>query len=175
MSKTFERITSDQIAEQPGHVYRYRRACDWVVDGDEVIDIACGIGYGAKIISDYRHVTYVGFDKIEPDDEFRPFGYFISGVDLDEIVLAPRYDVAICFETLEHLQNPQHLAEQLMNVARIIIVSVPTQPTKHMNPYHLHDFTVSDIQKMFARCKMVHIEEQPEELSHIFVFEVPYA
>jgi hypothetical protein len=47
---------------------------------------------------------------------------------------------------------------------------VPTRPTKHFNPYHLHDFTVDDILTMFDNVELLHLEDQPEELSHIFVF-----
>lgn len=172
MSETFERITSDQIADQPGHVYRYRFACNWITDGMSVVDVACGVGYGANIVSENRKVTYVGVDKIRPEKQYESLGRFVSGVDLNSFVLTEDFDVALCFETLEHLESPSHLAEQLMAHSKRIVVSVPTQPTKHINPYHLHDFTVLDIQKMFAQCDLIYIEEQPDELSHIFVFEV---
>jgi hypothetical protein len=58
----------------------------------------------------------------------------------------------------------------LKQTKRIILVSVPTRPTKHFNPYHLHDFTVDDILTMFDNVELLHLEDQPEELSHIFVF-----
>jgi hypothetical protein len=35
----------------------------------------------------------------------------------------------------------------------------------------LHDFTVDDILAMFDKVELVHLEDQPEELSHIFVFK----
>jgi 2-polyprenyl-3-methyl-5-hydroxy-6-metoxy-1,4-benzoquinol methylase len=172
MSETFERITSDQIDEQPGHIYRYELAAGWLESGWSVVDVACGVGYGAEVIARTKKVSYLGVDKIEPEKRYSGFGEFVSGVDLNTFELQVETDAAICFETLEHLENPQHLANQLIFCADLIIVSVPTQPTKHMNPYHLHDFTVEDIIKMFTGCELVHLEEQPEELSHIFVFKV---
>ena len=51
MSETFERITPDQVDAQAGHVYRYELARDWVAEAESVLDIACGIGYGAKILA----------------------------------------------------------------------------------------------------------------------------
>lgn len=174
MSETFERITPDQVNAQAGHVYRYELAVEWLENAKSVLDIACGVGYGAKILGG-DNVDYVGVDKIEPDAQYRKYGRWVSGVDLNTYELDFKFDVAVCFETLEHLENPQHLADQLMANARVILVSVPTRPTKHMNEYHLHDFTVDDIINMFDKVELVYLEDQPEELSHIFVFEAPDA
>jgi 2-polyprenyl-3-methyl-5-hydroxy-6-metoxy-1,4-benzoquinol methylase len=174
MSETFERITPDQVDAQAGHVYRYEFARDWVAEAESVLDIACGIGYGAKILAQ-PGLAYVGIDKIEPDAKYKKYGRWVSGVDLNTYELDSKFDVAVCFETLEHLQNPQHLADQLMANARTILVSVPTRPTKHMNEYHLHDFTVDDVVAMFDKVELFYLEDQPEELSHIFVFGTPDA
>ena len=166
----FERISPEQVADQPGHVYRYELAASWLKPGERVLDVACGVGYGAKLMSDLRPVKYVGVDKIVPAPEFAGLGQFHAGVNLDEWVPDFAWDVSVCFETLEHLENPQHLADQVAKAKRLVIVSVPTRPTKHFNEYHLHDFTVDDVLTMFAGCEVLHLEDQSEELSHIFVF-----
>ena len=166
----FERITTEQVADQPGHVYRYELAASWLKPGERVLDVACGVGYGAKVLTDLVPVKYVGVDKIVPAPEFARLGKFHAGVNLDGWVPGFAWDVSVCFETLEHLENPQHLADQVAKAKRLMIVSVPTRPTKHLNPFHLHDFTVEDVLTMFAGCEVLHLEDQPEELSHIFVF-----
>lgn len=166
----FERITGEQLSQQAGHVYRYELATAWMKPGDKVLDVACGVGYGAKVIAEKVSVDYVGVDKITPEQEFTSFGRFHCGVDLMTWQPQQQFDVAVCFETLEHLEDSAHLVSVLKQTKRIILVSVPTRPTKHVNPYHLHDFTVDDILKMFSDCELLHLEDQPEELSHIFVF-----
>ena len=166
----FERITGDQLPQQAGHVYRYELATAWMKPGDKVLDVACGVGYGAKVIAEKVSVDYVGVDKITPEQEFTSFGRFHCGVDLMTWQPLEQFDVAVCFETLEHLQDSAHLVSVLKQTKRIILVSVPTRPTKHVNSYHLHDFTVDDILTMFSDCELLHVEDQPEELSHIFVF-----
>jgi hypothetical protein len=105
-----------------------------------------------------------------PAPEFAGLGKFHAGVNLDEWVPDFGWDVSVCFETLEHLTNPQHLADQVAKAKRLVIVSVPTRPTKHFNHFHLHDFTVDDVLAMFEGSELLHLEDQPEELSHIFVF-----
>ena len=166
----FERISTEQIPDQPGHVYRYELAASWLEPGERVLDVACGVGYGAKVLTDLLPVKYVGVDKIVPAQEFARLGKFHAGVNLDSWVPDFVWDVSVCFETLEHVGDPQHLANQVARAQRLIIVSVPTRPTKHLNPYHLHDFTVDDVIGLFSNRELLHIEDQPEELSHVFVF-----
>ena len=165
-----ERITLSMLPNERGHSYRYELAASWLEPRERVMDVACGIGYGAKIISDVVPVKYVGVDKIVPAQEFAGLGKFHAGVNLDEWVPDFKWDVSVCFETLEHVGNPQHLAAQVAKAKRLVIVSVPTRPTKHFNPYHLHDFTVDDVLELFDGHELLHLEDQPSELSHIFVF-----
>jgi 2-polyprenyl-3-methyl-5-hydroxy-6-metoxy-1,4-benzoquinol methylase len=170
-----ERIPAETWKNWPGHVYRYQLAADWIEPGETVIDVACGIGYGASVMKERKDFTYIGFDKVVPAQEFAQLGKFNAGVNLNTWTPDLEWDVSVCFETLEHVENPQHLASQVMRAKRLIIVSVPTRPTKHFNPYHLHDFTVDDVLEMFKDCELLHLEDQPEELSHIFIFRSNHA
>jgi 2-polyprenyl-3-methyl-5-hydroxy-6-metoxy-1,4-benzoquinol methylase len=171
----FERIPESDWHEQAGHVYRYRLAADYLLPNERILDVACGIGYGAQVMAETKDFDYSGVDKIEPADTFRAYGRFLSGVDLDEWSPDFVWDVSVSFETLEHVRDPQRLAENLMLAKRLIICSTPTRPTKHMNDYHLHDFTVDDVIALFDGWELRHIEDQPEELSHVFVFGRPNA
>lgn len=164
-----ERIEGNWQAEQ-GHLYRYTLATEWLRPGERIVDAACGIGYGSQIIADEIAVDYLGVDAIEPWKEFQQYGRFQGGVDLDNWDPHFGWDVSICFETLEHVKDPQRLARVMSRATRLVIVSTPTQPTKHFNPYHLHDFTVDQVIEMFADSKLLMLEAQPSELSHIFVF-----
>ena len=165
-----ERITGEDIHDQVGHVYRYELAAGLMNPGETVLDVACGVGYGAEVISKQVTVDYVGVDKISPEPQFQSYGRFLSGVDLMTWTPEEPFDVAVCFETLEHLQDPLHLVSVVKQAQRLIVLSVPTRPTKHFNPFHLQDFTVDDILNMFGDCSLIHMEDQPEELSHIFMF-----
>jgi SAM-dependent methyltransferase len=165
-----ERISVESWRNEAGHVYRYKLAASWLEPNERVLDVACGIGYGAELIKETLAVDYLGADKIEPAQDFANLGKFYSGVNLDEWQPDFEWDVSICYETLEHVANPKHLAAQVAKAKRLIIVSVPTRPTIHFNPFHLHDFTVDDVLALFDGHELLHIEDQPEEMSHIFVF-----
>lgn len=162
-----ERITTDNWTTQCGHIDRYILASEWVNDGEVVLDAACGIGYGSQVLTKDKKIQYFGVDTEEGiDKQFLHNGWF-SAKDLETWTPKFEFDVAICFETLEHLKNYSHMVSWLKLARRMIIVSVPTVPTKHFNPYHLHDFTVEDILQMFSEFD-VEVIPQPIERSHIF-------
>lgn len=165
-----ERISLGMLPSEHGHRARYEWAAEYLEPDERVFDVACGIGYGASIMLNHVPVDYVGADKIEPDEAFAGLGKFHSGVDLDSWVPDFEWDVSVCFETLEHVKNPKHLAGQVARAKRLLIVSVPTVPTKHFNEFHLHDFTVDNILDLFADHELIELRAQPEELSHFFVF-----
>lgn len=166
-----ERISAADVGQQPGHVQRYEIAARLVQAGDVVLDAACGVGYGAEILADRAPVhTYYGVDRDGVDARYLRHGWF-THADLNTWSPQFGFDVGICLETLEHLANPLHLAAVMASARKSLIVSVPTEPTKHLNPYHLHDFTVDDVCRMFEGLTLVELIPQPAELSHIFVFD----
>lgn len=165
-----ERIPIDNWETHKGHVYRYQLAERFINEGDIVYDIACGIGYGSKILTENKKIYYVGIDKIDPAPAFEQYGKFKSK-DLNEYSGdGDQWDVSVSFETMEHIEDPTKFANTLKQASKNIILSVPTIPTKHLNQYHLHDFNVDDILNMFKDWHLVHLESQPEEYAHIFVY-----
>jgi len=169
---TWERIPVENWKAQRGHVERYDWAAMMLRPGDVVLDVACGVGYGAEVIHTWGvPVEYHGFDRPGvPHRRFEKFGTF-HACDLDTWLPPPpkSADVTLCFETLEHVADPLRLAMLLMATTdRLLIASVPTVPTRHMNEHHLHDFTVSTALELFAGARAVQIEPQPRELSHLF-------
>ena len=45
------------------HVLRYVTACRWLDPSDYVLDVACGTGYGSKIIARSNRVMGIDSDK----------------------------------------------------------------------------------------------------------------
>lgn len=163
-----ERIPAEGYQQHTGHCDRYRWAAGLVRTGEAVNDVACGSGYGSEFMA---HAVYRGYDRPGvPDPSFT--GEFFAA-DLDDPLWEPgRAEVTVCFETLEHVADPAHLAGVLSRTTgRAILVSVPVVPTTHMNGHHLHDFTREDIPPLFPGFRIAEEWAQPEELSHVWAFE----
>ncbi len=163
-----ERIPLETWQEHAGHCDRYRYAAARVRPGETVNDVACGIGYGAAFLA---HASYRGYDR--PGVPVAEFPGVFYPADLNDPEWAPHpADVTVCFETLEHVSDPARLARVLAGATgRAIFVSVPVVPTAHLNGHHLHDFTRADIPPLFEGFTVADEWAQPEELSHVWMFE----
>lgn len=167
-----ERIPADDWHNHAGHIARYAYAAQHIGHGYSVNDIACGTGYGATFL---RHTTYRGYDRPGvPDPSFAYPGAFYAA-DLDEPGWLPKpAHVTLCFETIEHVKDPSKLAEAICaTTENTVIVSAPVVPTKHLNPYHLHDFTRDDIPPLFPGFDVADEWAQPEEWSHVWKLTRP--
>jgi hypothetical protein len=168
-NKGMERIPIESWRLHAGHVDRYVWAAGIVRRGDVVNDVACGVGYGAELFG--RDVDYHGYDKT---GVFGPFPGAFHAVDLNAPDWQPENeaDVTVSFETLEHLENPERVAKTLASTTkRALLVSVPSQPTRHLNSFHLHDFTIAEIPSLFPGWRVMQRWEQPAELTHVWQFE----
>jgi hypothetical protein len=63
-------------------------------------------------------------------------------VDLDKADTLPAVDVAVSFETVEHLEDTERFVSLLREATgRLMILSAPVMPTVGINPHHKHDFS----------------------------------
>lgn len=144
MSEWIEIPDLDENHEQwKLHIERYKWARNHL-KGTIVANGACGTNYAYHILKSPRNVV-IGFDKnkdalaiarakgrdlvIEKDIQEEPFDGFTSLVSL---------------ETIEHLLHPWKFIEQLSETVYEVVLSVPIVPTKHINRWHLHDFTETE-------------------------------
>jgi hypothetical protein len=163
-----ERISADGWEQHKGHVARYQYAARHVRRGETVNDIACGVGYASTL---FTRGPYHGYDRPGAPDPRFPGSFHAA--DLNDPAWVPGMaDLTVCFETLEHVKDPARLAQVIAaTTRRLIAVSVPVVPTKHINPHHLHDFTAADIPPMFGGFRVADEWPQPEELAHVWLFE----
>jgi hypothetical protein len=161
-----ERVPAEDWEQHAGHVARYRYASAHVRAGESVNDVACGSGYGSLFL---LKGPYSGYDMPGVPDPTFPGSFHAADLD-DPSWLPEPADVTVCFETLEHVKDPAWLARVIAaTTRRAVFVSVPVVPTKHLNPHHLHDFTVSDIPELFPGWTVAGDWPQPEELSHVWM------
>jgi SAM-dependent methyltransferase len=116
------------------HIARYFLARGFIMPWETVLDAACAQGYGSKIIALAAKKVY-GYEVDEgciADAKLdNPENCEFKVMDLDTCEL-PDVDVAVVFETIEHLNDMYHFTEQLRkHVKRCIIVSVPIGGTSY--------------------------------------------
>lgn len=168
---TIERITLTNAvgAMRYGHECRYRLAAGFVRGGYTVLDAACGTGYGADLLPACR---YVGVDRENELELPLPTQAEFVQADLETWKSDIDFDVALSFETLEHLDDYTQLVTTLKQAHRWLLVSVPIVPTVGANPFHRHNFVSGDLEDLFAddEWETYQVLGQPSELAQIAIF-----
>jgi 2-polyprenyl-3-methyl-5-hydroxy-6-metoxy-1,4-benzoquinol methylase len=119
------------------------------VKGKRVLDIACGSGYGSRILRLAGASSVLGVDVCADTIQYAREHYQMSGIeficaDAEEFESSERFDAIVSYETLEHLQNPSRFLEHIHNLlvpGGDFLLSVPLGETRHFDPYHLHAFS----------------------------------
>jgi len=136
---------------------------------DDVVDAACGSGYGKELMG-VHWASYYGFDKEPPTDIWE---HEWQAEDLETWTVPPTIpiDVFVGFETIEHLRDYTAYLKVAKSARKWIIMSVPVVPTKHINPWHLHDFEPGQLQALLEDETWEHYQtvQQPSEFSEIVV------
>lgn len=170
-----ERIScTTPLNERYGHEFRYHVAAGFIQHGDVILDAACGIGYGAEILTARGGVMYVGVDK-DITEVYLPTCENLNFIQIDLMYYYPsfKYDIFVGFETIEHLADYTHYIEIAKKARRLMFLSVPVIPTKHKNPYHLHDFEPGSLPGLIEDENWYLFQGvgQPSEFSEIYVFK----
>lgn len=128
-----------------GHTFRYRVARGFLEPGDDVLDLGCGAGYGSQIMAQFPGVHSVkGYDLDPRGIELAQKKYGVEGITSFEVLNLdtdaedlPSCDVAVTFETIEHLIDPAAFLHTLrVKARRIVALSTPWRDTG--SPHHKH-------------------------------------
>jgi SAM-dependent methyltransferase len=155
-----ERIVPDET--EPGivalHLRRYEFALPWCA-GKEVLDAACGVGYGAAVLARAAR-RVVGVDLDEEALEYARQRYAAPNVefvrmDVAELSFPPASFDAVCsFETVEHLDEPEAFVAAVARVLRpggAFLVSTPRADTTTRapaNPHHRVELSLQDFEAL---------------------------
>ena len=142
------------------HVARYEFAAKELPPESRVLDIACGVGYGAWILAKAgHHVTAVDRSKEAIDYAVKFYGHrnikhVCSFVDGFQIPPNGSFDAVVSFETIEHLEDPLPLLRQWHGYAPILIASVPNEsvfPHGGRIKFHYRHYTPGEFRDLIEK------------------------
>jgi SAM-dependent methyltransferase len=158
---TGERTMPDVPAEN----YWFRRhvaVYEWIAErcaGLDVVDMACGEGYGVEVLSRRaRRVT--GVEANAEAHEHARLKYTRPGVrfvrDMIETYSEP-CDAIVFLQTIEHVQDPEAVLKHFREICHTVYVSTPNLLTlappgakKSGNPWHLREYRVQEFRALCA-------------------------
>lgn len=168
------------------HLHRYAIVKDLVI-GKNILDIACGEGYGSNILSSYAK-NVVGIDISDEAINHAKKKYkkhnlqFKQGsatfIDLPDTSI----DIIISFETIEHLKEHDEMLQQFKKVLKrdgILIISSPDKKNYsdkpgYANPFHLKELYKNEfeilIKKYFENTVMLF---QKSAVASIITTDIP--
>lgn len=166
MDKSERQVAPEIEQIRTDHRKRYEFAATRLNKGDEILDFACGIGYGAKIISDMKlakkitacDLSHEALEYAECHYHSKSIQYLLNDA-LDAKLPKESFDLAISFETIEHLEKPERFLRSIhlsLKEKGILICSVPNEKLtpfdKNTYPYHFRHYTLPEIKTLLKEC-----------------------
>lgn len=160
-----ERII-DRATPQPiyrEHLARYKWASQDTA-GKDVLDIACGTGYGSHFLVRHSKPASIVAADIDPDAiRYAKLRYKNAGIefveaDACEAWTERKFDTVISFETIEHVPRPDIFLTQvsrMLNPEGVLHVSSPIRKSGSLadapvNPYHVREWTVDEFRSLLS-------------------------
>ena len=146
------------------HRERYCLAATLIPDHAWVLDVACGIGYGSRIMAELaRPEMIIGVD-ISPDaigygleHYHHPRVNLLCGDALKLDLGGQRFDVIVSFETLEHIEEDRAFLANLRRLLApegLLIISTPNEDVLPFDPsyyaYHVRHYRSAEFTRLLA-------------------------
>ena len=145
------------------HWHRYHFAARWC-EGKRVVDVACGEGYGAAFLA--RHAAHVTGVDISPEaiDHAKRSYARLANADFACApctalpLAAASVDVAVTFETLEHIAAQAEFLDELARVLKpdgVLVLSCPNKleysdKRGFANEFHVKELYRAELEALVA-------------------------
>ena len=148
------------------HSARYRLAAQFA-DGARVLDVGCGVGYGALLLAEAGAKEVVAFDvsaeAIAHAREFyhHPAIRFLVG-DATNFTFEGSFDLITCFELIEHVDNQEAVFDCIGSAVSedgILVMSTPRALEQKRVEVHTTEYSEEEFRAAFVRhfrhCRMM--------------------
>ncbi len=145
------------------HLKRYEFAHTFLKDGNKVLDIACGVGYGSHLMGDNKKVNITGVDISTKaiayaNEHFKRDNIKFICSRAEQYEPKNLFDVIISFETIEHLENARSFIESItkhLKKGGLFICSTPNElliPHFILDaPFHYRHYTPRQMSKLLTK------------------------
>jgi len=137
------------------HLSRYAWAAPLAQDR-RVLDAGCGLAYGSAMLAEAGARAVIGVDRAEPvleaararvGDTVR-----LQAADLLDLPFADgEFQLAACFEVIEHVDDPLAVLDELRRVLGpdgLLAISSPNRNrSEGNNPHHRHEFEPDELER----------------------------
>ena len=149
------------------HIARYELARHYAKPGAVVLDVACGLGYGAAVLChDTRVERVIGVDNSPYAIDYgkanfqpgRPVEFRLGDAMDFSFLDDSSVDLVVSMETIEHLEDPEGFLAGIHRVLRPggrVIASIPNEwldeTGNDPNPHHLHVYDWNKLREQIER------------------------
>lgn len=159
-------IVYDYNKAKPDHLSRYYKSIEFINKNDNVLDVACGVGYGSRFIRDFTDAAKVtGVDISLPAINYAKNIFWASKLEFinasatdPSLFKKNTFNVIISFETIEHIQESNLLLSNYfywLKTGGRLICSSPNEEIKPFNPennpFHVRHYSPEDFTMLIEK------------------------
>lgn len=155
------------------HHYRYHYALNYIRQGDFVLDVACGSGYGTHYMAEHSaSAMVIGLDRSDHALKWA-FEHFWHekvtymktdlALSFQENLPIQQFDVIVCFETVEHIHDDKSYVKKLYDLLKkngTLIISAPNENViphldnpyypDRVNPHHIRHYRPNELMNLMT-------------------------
>lgn len=164
MDKSERQVAPSYSNIRQDHLNRYQFACQQLESNEykNILDLACGIGYGSLMLSNRTNSNVLGVDIDSNAIDYANTHYAGKQVDFlcaDALTInKPNFfDAVVSFETIEHVDFDVELLTKFNSVLKtdgLLICSSPNQTVmpfdKEKFKYHIKHYTLQEITELLS-------------------------
>jgi glycosyltransferase involved in cell wall biosynthesis/SAM-dependent methyltransferase len=140
------------------HSARYRFAAA-IAPGARVLDVGCGVGYGARLLAEAGAAEVLAFDLSEEAIAHARANYghpsivFRQG-DATNFQFEGAFDLVTCFELIEHVHDQEGVFRSIVGALAphgVVVMSTPRALAEKRTHFHTREYSLGEFTAAFDR------------------------